>query len=303
MEKEIDARTVKLLLGAFELSIPVKEAIYPKDIILIRNIVAHTFALAQYEYLEKKTLFGRQIHPHPLIVNIRPGSIELDVLYQIVANIPYSEIAEKSNLLIQQGMEFLKEIGSIAAGIIVLKDIGKWIWKNLREKQVPLRSIDDQHIPINVKSMIEIKDSLPDKKDELIDIRNKLYHEINPISLATLVKDKNAINYIFDTAKMDKNEDVKKIPLGGRIIINDLNLYINGIRSLEELNVGDLLLINNYSALGLHYNNDPSSVYNSASADNPDIEVLSVIMSSHKTKEEKPILRGRLIDSDDLENA
>jgi hypothetical protein len=78
---------------------------------------------------------------------------------------------------------------------------------------------------------------------------------------------------------------------------------MNGINDLNKIRKGDLLTLNNYSALGMQFNSETNTVYYSASVENPDVEIQSLVMSSFETKEERQIFNGHPIDSDDLPDA
>lgn len=284
-----------MLLGAFEVRIPVREPIDLESVFLSRDIVNEVFESAQDKLMERKTILNRPIRPHTLITNVKHGSIEFDVLYQIIANIPWAEVTENTEWLIKQGVHHLKEIGSVAAGLYVLKDIGKWIRDRLKRK-VPLEASENSIVSVEIISTIEISENLLESKEKLIDLRKRLYHDDKPLSIATVVTNRENVNMVFKLAETQNH-------LGGQIIVNDLNMYVNGIDSLNKLKIGDLFIINNYSALGMQFNDDPTSVYHSASVENPDVEIQSLVLSSFETEDEKRIYRGHPIDSDDLEDA
>lgn len=298
MRDEINTRTIRLLLGAFEVRIPLREPIRSEEIFLSRDIVNEVFESAHDEFMGRKTLFNRPIRPHTLITNVKHSSVVFDVLYQIIANIPWAELTENTEWLIKQGLHYLKEIGSVAAGLYVMKDIGNWIRERLRKKQVPL---EKNIVSVDIKSTIEINENLLDNKEKIIELRKRLYHDDKPSSIATVVSNREAVNWVFKLAEPKNVEE--KHHLGGQIIINDLNLHVNGIDALNKLKIGDLFIFNNYSALGMQFNYDPATVYQSASLENPDVEIQSLVMSAYETEDEKRIIRGRPIDSNDLEDA
>jgi hypothetical protein len=290
---------MRLLLGAFDVRIPIKEPINPEDILLSRDVVNEVFKSAYYEFIERRTLFGRPIIPHTIISNVKHGSLEFEVLYQIIANVPWMEVTENTELAMKQGLFYLKEIGSVAGGLYALNNVGKWIRDRLMKKEVPLEA-PEKNVSVNIKSTIEINVDLFDNKERLSKLRKRLYHYDKPLSIATVVTDTETVSRIF---KLTAQNIEEKRHLGGQIIVNDLNLHINGINDLNKLRKGDLLALNNYSALGMQFNSETNTVYYSASAENPDVEIQSLVMSSFETKEERQIFRGCPIDSDDLADA
>ncbi len=298
MNKENDIRIVNLLLGSFKVHIPVEERIDPRYIFLSRDIVNEVFESATFEIIKKRTLFEQPIRPHTLVSNIRHGSIEFDILYRIIAGIPWSHVVENTEWAIKHGMNILETIGSVAGGIYVLKDIGKWIKERLKNKEVPLNKQDVKEVSIELTSKIEIDIHVLDTSERIDNIHKRLYADKNPFSYATIITGEENISRLFRIGSSSENNINQH--LGGEVIVNDLNMHINGIKNIEQLGIGDLLILNNHSALGIQLDSNPASVYNATYGSNPELEIQFMQLNTYETHDEKRIYRGRILDSDEL---
>jgi hypothetical protein len=194
---------MRLLIGVFEVRIPIKEPINPEDVLLSRDVVNEVFKSAYDEFMGRKTLFNRPIIPHTIITNVKHGSIEFEVLYQIIVNVPWVEAIGNIELAMKEGLFYLKEIGSVAAGLYALNDVGKRIRDRLMKKEVDLET-PEKNVLVNIKSTIEIDVHLFDNMERLSELRKRLYHDDKPLSIATVVTDTEAIRRIFQLKALDE---------------------------------------------------------------------------------------------------
>lgn len=270
-------RTIRLFLGSFDVRIPITKSLDFPTAIYVRDEVTDVFLMAQKELMEIRTLFNQPIRPHTFISNVREGSIELQVLYNIIANLPWAGILENSELALRQGLLYLKEIGAIATGLHVFKDTGKRIIQRLRKREIPLTP--DYNVNVSLSTAIVIKEDVIRNERELDQIFEHIHHEKRPYSLATVVTNHENLQYIFDRACKSKVV-LEGANLGGSNILHDLNMHVNGIREVEHLKMGDIFALNNHAALGMQLNVDPDTVYYSAAFEGPEVKIESIELSS-----------------------
>ncbi len=291
-------RVVRPMLGSFQVQIPIYDRITPDMVFFYRDLVLSTFNDATYELLDKKTIFDRPIKPHSIISNVKFGSIEFEVIYQAINSIPWHEMVNCAQEGMSIGLHYLKEIGSVAGGIIALKSVGSWI-KQRAKKEVKNIPSPEGDVNVNQTSQLKVdKDALSgsSKSQHLLAM---LYHHKEPRCIGTIVSSTEALNELFFIPK-EKNKRFKG--LGGHVIIRDLNLYINGIESMSQINEGDVFFINNFSSLGLQESTDENTLYSSAYSPDADIEILSVRLESHEIPITKEPKHGHRIDADDLDD-
>ncbi|GAG49599.1 unnamed protein product, partial [marine sediment metagenome] len=123
------------MLGSFRVHVIVKEPVQPQYLFAVRDSVEEALCGASEELLPHRLLRERPIQPRILISNVSRGSIELDALYQTLTSIPWGQVAENAGWLAQQTLHYLKEIGSIAAGLAVLSKAASWTLHRLCEKE------------------------------------------------------------------------------------------------------------------------------------------------------------------------
>lgn len=291
-------RTIRLFIGSFDVRLPITKSLDFPTAIYVRDEVTDAFLMAQKELTEIRTLFNQPIRPHTFISNVREGSIELQVLYNVIADLPWAETLENSELALQQGLRYLKEIGAITAGLHVFKNIGKWISQRLGNREIPLTP--DYNIDVSLSTTIEIKEDIIRNGRELNQMFEQLHHEKRPYSLATVVTNHEDLQYIFEKACKAK-VGLEGANLGGSNILHDLNMHVNGIQEVEHLKKGDIFTLNNYATLGMQLNVDPDTFYFSAAFERPEIKIESIELSSYETGREDRIFEGGSIDADDLD--
>lgn len=292
-------RVVRPMIGSFQVKIPIYAPITPEMVFFYRDLVITTFNDATYELLDKKSIGDRSIKPHSIISNVKFGSIEFEVLYQAINSIPWQEMANYAQEGMSIGLHYLKEIGSIAGGIVALTSVGGWIKKRAKKKS---NNIPPPEGDVNVSqtSQLKVDENALSRDSTNKHLLKMIYHQKIPLCIGTIVSNTEVLNDLF---YIPKEEPSRFKRLGGHIIIRDLNLYINGISSLSEITEGDVFFINNFSSLGLQESTDENTLYSSAYSSDSDIEISSVRLESYKVPVKKESRRGRRIDADDLDDA
>jgi len=293
-----DHRRVLLPLAAFGVSVPVRGLLDHQSALLVRETLQDVFSEAPREYLERSLLFDRPIRAQALVTNLRHGSLELDLLYRVIADLPWPEISGGAQHIIDRGYYCLKEIGSVAGGLYALKGLTGWIKSRVSRDKPELLS-EDSEVEIQHISTLETQIESEMTLEQSGRIRRRLLEEKRPVSLGTVVTNPKIPHGILRPSQSGENEK----NLGGATLLRDLNLFYNGIVSTEEIREGGLFFYNNFAALGLNKPKHTDSLYDAVASEDSTLSIRSVLLSTYEAPEERDTLRGKSIDADILEDA
>lgn len=294
------SRIVRPLLGSFSITIPFYEPVTPEVLFYYREAITSAFNDAPGEIFEKRYIFNRPVQTHTIVTNVTIGSIELDVLYQAIVTLPWSDFCDSAAQCIKVGIHWLEELGSVAAGFATLHQMQSWIRKRLRKAPQKILS-EKQDIAVRQTSGLEIEAEPIESIESIEVIRERLFGRKEPTCVGTVLNNPAAAEKVFHVTYHET--DVPK-HLGGIIVARDLNYYANGVRSYEDLRPGDVFFFNNPAALGLQQRTGTDSLYVAAENEDPDIDLLLVRLRTHEAPDVTPPTRRarRPVDADDLED-
>ncbi|WP_449245668.1 hypothetical protein [Desulfobacca acetoxidans] len=292
-----NSRIVRPLLGSFSVTIPVHGFVTKELIFNYREAITGAFNDAPREFFEKKYIVNRPIQTHTIVTNVRIGSIEFDVLYQAITELPWAEASQCINF----GIHYLKELGEVAGGLFALREMYSWIKKRLRKTPLGNQPAEGDII-VKQTSSLKIETEPIDSIDSIEGIRKRLFGNEQPTCIGTILNNVTLADKVY---QINYNKENVPKHLGGVIVTRDLNYYVNGLRSLEDLRPGDIFFFNNQAALGLQKNLEPASLYLAVGKDNPDVDLLSVKLQTHEVPDVSPPTHRsrRPVDADDLEDA
>lgn len=293
-------RIIRLMLGSFTITVPFYGSITPELLIFHREAITGAFNDIPKEILEKKRVFDQPIETHTIVTNVRAGSIEYDVIYQTISKILWADFCQNASHYAELGLHYLMELGEIAAGLAAIHRSYNWVKKRIYKAPQHLRP-EEGDISIVQTSSLEIRTDPIESAKSIHEIRESILPDERPRCVGTILNNPVIAGDVYH-ARYTENQIQEN--LGGETVIRDLNYYMNGLNSSEDLRPGDVFFFNNPAALGLKISSEPDSLYSSAQGKDPDVDLVGVTLRSHEVPDSSPQMRrGRPVDADDLEDA
>lgn len=291
-------RSVRYFLGSFRVLVPTKKSPTPAEIYQTRQVVCKTFEDAHRE-LQRATVLDLPIQPHVFVSQLRLGSLELQVIYQALIELPWHEIVQSGRKAAGQGFTILEHIGAVAAGLETLKQIGPWIKRRLGGAADSRPSEDRDSGPrvkVTHESSLRIDPHGFSMSDIAIKTAHELFHDSTPRAVLVLL-DPEAITVVRRVLHVSTEE--RTYHLGGKTIIHDMNLMMNGMSSPEQMRNGDVFCFHNPGAIGLQEVSDEDSLFD-ACLRTGELQINDLALDAQEFAEKLEIVDGSPIDIDDL---
>jgi len=280
-------RQVRFFLGSFGVVIPVEETISIELLYTMRNAVTETFREAQAEFIQDATVFQSAITPHVFVSRIRQGSLDFQVLYHAILNLPWHEIQKVAN----QGLKIVERIGAIAAGLETLRRVGSGLTHRIFGDQWRRKTVKVRH-----ESALESDPHAFSDSNRAGERARALLDDPKP----------RAMLVVLDEPSASALGQVLSVPsgsescLGGHVIIHDMNMIMNGVSNLEELPLGSPFCLHNPAAMGLHLLRDSRSLFDACADPGFGLRISGVTLDHAEFGDERPLVEGPSLDSEDL---
>lgn len=256
----------------------------------MRTAIEGAFQAAHKEVLGSPRIFDSPVVPHVFVSQIRTGSLELQVIYQILMELPWREIGESAVTIGGHGLEIVKEIGALAPGVETLRRIGPWIRRHLNvQNQV------SSDVTIREESRLLVDPEGLSQGNSSVERARELLDDSTPQALVVLL-DQNAFGVVRQALRPKR----ERHHIGGHTILHDMNLNLNGVSDLEELTPGDPFCLHNASAIGLQRVQAEDSLFESCAQSNPSLFIEELTMDHAEFPEQFEIVEGQSLDIDEL---
>jgi len=283
-------RRVRFFLGSFRVVVPIEQAVSLEKLYGIRDAVSQTFRDAQAELIRDASVLESPIRPHVFVSEIRQGSLDIQVIYHGVIDLPWRDISHVAVETANQGLLIVERLGAVAAGLETFRRIGSWlahrIFQNEQAKEVVVRH----------ESSLEANPHALSNSDMAREEARALLHDTRPRALL-VVLDESAASTVRDALRVSVERNSR---LGGLVIVHDMNMMMNGVSNLEELPLGSPFCLHNPAAIGLHLLRDSESLFDACANPLSGLTVDDLTLDHAEFDDERPIVDGPSIDSDDL---
>ncbi|MGH2567767.1 MAG: hypothetical protein ACRDGA_05465 [Bacteroidota bacterium] len=263
----------------------------------MREAITHTFQDAQTEYIPNAAVLDSPVRPHVFVSQIRQGSLDFQVIYQGLIDLPWHEIIQTAGDITNQGLVIIERVGAIIAGVETLRRIGPWIQKRIRGGAEVQSQDADSTVAVRQESSLRADPNAFSNNNTAGEIVGELLHDPTPRAILVQL-DEQSITIVRRTLRISVEEH--RHHLGGPTIIHDMNLMMNGLSNLDDLREGDPFCLHNPSAIGMHVVHDEDSLFDACVDPNSDLRIEELMMDHMDFPEKTQIVEGPSLDIEDL---
>jgi hypothetical protein len=246
------------------------------------------------------------ITPHLIISNVRRGSIDLDLLVQLLVSVPWDTVCGMANA----AYEVVKEIGAVAGGIVAIQHglgrIGRSISRRSHARAARDRSPqaaadegdrvrDDVHVELI--SSVQILHETVQSPERSVALFKDQLQDFRPRS-AVMIMTRDAINGIEKL--LHERMEGSPVGLGGDVLLYEFTAKANGLSTLNDAEDGPFVL-QNPPAFGLTRITSADLLYDHAMNHPNELELVEVVSDtwSGESDDIQPIVDGGVIDFTD----